>query len=71
MKTEDAGDYYCIVSVPLPGFQEGKTSMAIGLRVSTGGDERAPQIHSDFPQYYPGNPKQGDNVTIECFAIGT
>nr|WBU98469.1 C-lectin 11 [Lineus ruber] len=71
VKNEDVGDYYCIAAVPLPGFQESKTSMPIGLTVGTGGDERAPQIHSDFPAIYPGNPKKDDNVSIECFALGT
>ncbi|XP_064632157.1 contactin-like isoform X2 [Lineus longissimus] len=71
VKNDDAGNYFCIASVPLPGFQDGKTSMPIGLLIGTGGDERAPQIHTDFPAIYPGNPKKGDNVTIECFALGT
>nr|AUG84451.1 contactin [Platynereis dumerilii] len=70
---DDEGEYYCMVLSPRAGVSssEGKVSMPIRLSVREAiASIREPQIENGFPMVFPSSPKKGDNVRIECFAMG-
>ncbi|XP_025106853.1 contactin-like isoform X2 [Pomacea canaliculata] len=81
LASSDSGTYYCIVSLTTEGGRGNyigssqdvsRTSLGFSLVVKSGGNSQfQPVIQDDFINVYPGNPKQGQTIQMECFAYGT
>ncbi|GAB1610181.1 contactin-2-like [Argonauta hians] len=76
----DAGVYYCMVTLSGSGkfkltSQQSplRISKEITLNVLAGASKGnfGPQILNEFIKVYPSRPMLGDEVRMECFAIGT
>lgn len=79
VSNSDAGDYYCVISLVSDDSQvfssaqmPSRTSLGLTLAIETGGvGNIAPNIQNEFPAVFPGQPLEGQTISIECFAYGT
>ncbi|KAK7493986.1 hypothetical protein BaRGS_00014868 [Batillaria attramentaria] len=81
LASSDDAIYYCVVSLTSQGGtgnyigasrDESRTSLGFRLHVTSGGNSQfQPVIQNDFIKVYPGNPKRGQTIEMECFAQGT
>ncbi|KAK6176500.1 hypothetical protein SNE40_014772 [Patella caerulea] len=79
--TEDAGRYHCMVTLATTGVlgnyigayqAPSRASLGFNLVVkSQAAGNFQPQIQDDFISVFPGNPKRGQSISLECFAFGT
>ncbi|CAH1783082.1 unnamed protein product [Owenia fusiformis] len=69
---DDIGLYYCMVYQRAGGTNRGRTSMPVHLQVNQAVTPVIePTFATGFPQSFPGSPKRGDYVRLECFSQGT
>lgn len=81
LASSDDAIYYCVVSLTSQGGtgnyigatrDVSRTSLGFRLIVTSGGNSQfQPVIQNDFIKVYPGNPKRGQTIEMECFAQGT
>ncbi|XP_076447632.1 contactin-like [Babylonia areolata] len=77
----DAGFYFCTVSLSsmgttgvYAGSSQGQYRVSKGFELTVGrgvSSNYRPVIQDDFIKAYPGNPKRGQTIQLECFAYGT
>ncbi|KAL8610221.1 hypothetical protein ACOMHN_038916 [Nucella lapillus] len=77
----DIGYYYCTVSLSnmgtsgkYIGSSQGQFRVSKGFKLTVGEGVSSyylPVIQDDFVKVYPGNPKRGQTISMECFAYGT
>ncbi|XP_070192772.1 contactin-like isoform X2 [Littorina saxatilis] len=73
--------YFCSVTLTSRGVtgtyigsSQGEVRTSLGFRLNVGSgvsSEYMPVIQDDFVKVYPGNPKRGQIIELECFAYGT
>lgn len=80
VSNSDVGDYFCVISLVSDEDSQvfsntqmpSRTSLGLTLTVRSGGiGNIAPNIQNEFPAVFPGQPLEGQTISLECFAYGT